>query len=55
MMELVLKGAGIKNEIRENQKLANELHEPIIMKFEKRKVYSSIEDSIWGVDYLICS
>ena len=27
------KGAGIKNEIKENQQLANELHKPIIRKF----------------------
>ena len=44
------KGAGIKNEIKENQQLANALHEPIIRKFEKRKVYSSFKDNIWGVD-----
>ena len=34
------KGAGIKNEIKQNQQLANELHEPIIRKFKKRKLYS---------------
>ena len=28
-----LKGTGIKNDIRENQQLANELHKPIIRKF----------------------
>ena len=44
------KGAGIKNEIKENQQLANELHKPIIWKFKKRKVYSSFKDNIWGVD-----
>ena len=44
------KGAGIKNEIKENQKLADELHQPIIRKFKKRKVYSSFKDNIWGVD-----
>ena len=44
------KGACIKNEIKENQQLANELHKPIIRKFKKRKVYSSFKDSIWGVD-----
>ena len=27
------KGTGIKNEIKENQQLANELHKPIIRKF----------------------
>ena len=44
------KGAGIKNEIKENQQLANALHKPIIWKFKKRKVYSSFKDNIWGVD-----
>ena len=44
-------GAGIKNEIKENQQLANELHKPIFRKFKKRKVYSSLKDNIWGVDF----
>ena len=44
------KGSGIKNEIKQNQQLANELHKPIIRKFIKRKVYSSFKDNIWGVD-----
>ena len=30
--------------------LADELHKPVIKKFEKRKVYSQIKDNIWGVD-----
>ena len=30
--------------------LANELHQPIIKKFDKRKVYSQFRDNIWGVD-----
>ena len=29
--------------------LADELHKPIIKKFEKRKVYSQFKDNIWGV------
>ena len=41
------KGSGIVNE--PNYQLANELHEPIIRKFKKRKVYSSFRDNIWGV------
>ena len=40
--------AGITNE--PNHQLADELHKPIIRKFEKRKVYSSFKDNIWGVD-----
>ena len=34
----------------ENEQLANELHKPIIRKFEKRRVYSTFKDNIWGVD-----
>ena len=30
--------------------LADELHKPVIKKFNKRKVYSQFTDSIWGVD-----
>ena len=38
-------GSGIVNE--SNYQLANELHKPIIRKFNKRKVYSSFRDNIW--------
>ena len=30
--------------------LADELHKPIIRKFNKRKVYSQFKDNLWGVD-----
>ena len=30
--------------------LADELHKPIIKKFDKRKVYSQFKHNIWGVD-----
>ena len=30
--------------------LADELHKPIIRKFNKRKVYSQFKDNIWGVN-----
>ena len=30
--------------------LADELHKPILKKFEKRKVYSQFKDNMWGVD-----
>ena len=33
------KGAGIKNKIKENQQLANELHKPIIRIFKRRSVF----------------
>ena len=31
-------------------KLADELHKPVIKKFNKRKVYSQFKNNIWGVD-----
>ena len=39
------KGSGLKN-----KQLADELHKPIIRKFKKRKLYSSLKVNIWGVD-----
>ena len=39
-------GSGAKL-IPENEQLANELHKPIIRKFEKGKVYSTFKDNIW--------
>ena len=44
-----LQGSGLTNN-KENIRLADELHEPIIKKFKKRKVYSSFKGNIWGVD-----
>ena len=44
------KGSSIKNEIKQNQQLTNEIHKPIIRKFKKRKVHSSFIDNIWVVD-----
>ena len=35
---------------KENVQLANELHKPIIKKFNKRKVYSSFKGNIWGAE-----
>ena len=40
----------VKNEIIQNKELAEELHKPLIRKFEKRKVHSSFIDNIWGAD-----
>ena len=34
----------------QNEQLANELHKPIIKKFEKRRVYSTFKYNIWAVD-----
>ena len=42
--------SGIKNENISNKQLAEELHKPIIRKFNKRKVHSPFIDNIWGVD-----
>ena len=39
-------GSGINSSLI----LANELHKPVIKKFNKRKVYSQFKDNIWGVD-----
>ena len=40
----------VKNEISSNKELAEELHKPIIRKFNKRKVHSPFIDNIWGTD-----
>ena len=42
-------GSGAKL-IPQNEQLAEELHKPIIWKFEKRKVYSTCKHNIWGAD-----
>ena len=39
-------GSGINSSLI----LANELHKPVIKKFNKRKVYSQFKDNIWGED-----
>ena len=48
------KGSGVKHVntklIPQNEQLADELHKPIIRKFEKRKVYSAFKDNIWAAD-----
>ena len=43
-------GSGFKKLKKSSSILAEELHKPIIKKFEKRKVYSQFKDNIWGVD-----
>ena len=41
----------LKNTTKSNFSiLADELHKPIIKKFDKRKVYSQFKDNMWGVD-----
>ena len=48
------KGSGAKHVnaklTPQNQQLAEELHKPIIKKFEKRKVHAAFKDNIWGAD-----
>ena len=44
------KGSGINMETKPNEKLAEEIHKPIITKFKKGKIYSGFKDSIWGAD-----
>ena len=41
-----MSGKGMGN----NKILAEELHKPVIKKFNKRKVYSQFKDNIWGAD-----
>ena len=43
-------GSGINTIKSSSSILADELHKPIIKKFEKRKVYSQFKDNIWGVN-----
>ena len=43
-------GSGVKKLKDSSLILADELHKPVIKKFNKRKVYSQFKDNIWGVD-----
>ena len=45
-------GSGIKKDTKKSSSLilADELHKPVIKKFNKKKVYSQFKDNIWGVD-----
>ena len=45
--------SAIKNETLHNKELAEQVHNQIIRKFEKRKVHSPFIDNIWGSDQLI--
>ena len=45
------KGSGVaNNEIKQSLQLAKELHQPIIRKSKKSKVYSRFKDNFWGAD-----
>ena len=43
-------GSGINTAKPGSSILTDELHKPVIKKFEERKVYSQFKDNIWGVD-----
>ena len=43
-------GSGIKNENISRKDLAEELHKPVIRKFNKRKVQPPFIDNVWGAD-----
>ena len=43
-------GKVIKNKVTQNKELAEELHKPIIRKFEKWKIHSSFIYNIWVAD-----
>ena len=45
-----IKSGGSGVDAEPNYQLENELHRQIIRKIQRRKVYSSFRDSIWGVD-----
>ena len=50
---MAYKFLGKRSDATENQcplSLADEFHKPIIKNSEKRKVYSSFKDNIWGED-----
>ena len=50
VMESGIKKDTTKSTARSSLILADELHKPVIKKFNKRKVYSQFKDNIWGVD-----
>ena len=41
-------GSSVNNKIKQNEQLAEELHKPIIKKFKRRKLYSSLK-TMFGV------
>ena len=43
--------SGFKKLKNSSSILADELHKPILRKFNKRKVYSQFKDNMWGVDF----
>ena len=46
-----VEGSGVNTKLApQNQQLTEELHKPIIKKFEKSKVNAAFKDNIWGAD-----
>ena len=44
-------GSGVNTRLApQNRQLAEELHKPIIKKFEKIKVHAAFKDNVWGAD-----
>ena len=43
-------GSGVKKLKDSSSILDDELHKPVMKKFNKRKVYSRFKDNIWGID-----
>ena len=54
VMDKSTKGSGVttltNKSLSQNQQLAEELHQTIIRKFKKRKIYAAFKDNIWGAD-----
>ena len=48
-----LAGSTVKIEIMSNHDLAEQLHKPIIRKFEKTIIHASFVDNFWGARLLI--
>ena len=44
-------GSGFKNKNISNKELTEELHKPIVKKYNKRKVQSPFIYNIWGADH----
>ena len=44
------KGSGVTIPLEFNERLAKELHKPVIIKFKKITVYSRFKDNVWGDD-----
>ena len=45
------KTSGAKMKFMPNQQFANELHKPMNKKIQKRGVYSSFKNNLWGADF----